>query len=280
LPRFELIEDPQDPRIEPYREIRERDLVGRQGLFVAEGEVVLRHLVAARRFRPVSALIDSKRLDKLAPMLAGLADDVPVFHARQAVLDAIAGFAIHRGILGLGRRLQDGAAAQLLASLPPGPLLLMVLFGIANHDNLGAIFRNAAAFGADAVILDSRCCDPLYRKALRVSVGAALTVPWAQLGRDEDALALLARHGVEAIALTPGGETRLSDLRPAERMAVLLGPEGPGLDQDLIARTRSVGIPMARGFDSLNVATTSGIVLHHLIAQRGSIRTLPSAPPE
>jgi tRNA G18 (ribose-2'-O)-methylase SpoU len=265
VPRFQLIDSPDDPRIEPYLEIRERDLVGRQGLFVAEGEVVLRHLAAARRFRPVSALIDSKRLDKLAPMLAQLPDDVPVFHARQEVLNAIAGFAIHRGILGLGRRSEPATPRQLLASLGPRALVL-VLYAIANHDNIGAIFRNAAAFGADAVILDAQCCDPLYRKALRVSVGAALNVPFARLAQGEDALAMLADNRIEAVALSPGGDVPLSQLRRSDRMAVLLGPEGPGLQGDLIARTRSVRIPMAQGFDSLNVATTSGIVLHHLTA--------------
>ena len=265
MPRLELIESLDDPRIEPYREIRERDLVGRQGLFIAEGEVVLRHLAAASRFRMVSALVDTKRLDKLAPLFSHLPDAVPVFHARQEILSAIAGFPLHRGILGLGRAEDSARLEQLLASLGPRALLL-VLHGIANHDNLGAIFRNAAAFGADAVILDAHCCDPLYRKALRVSVGAGLIVPFARLAPGEDVLDLLARHGFEAIALTPGGETPLSDLRRSQRMAVLLGAEGPGLTEEVIARSRSVGIPMARGFDSLNVATTSGIVLHHLTA--------------
>jgi len=267
MPRLELIDTLHDPRIEPYREIRERDLVGRQGLFIAEGEMVLRHLVAGGRFRAVSVLVDSKRLEKLAAMFAGLADDVPVFHARQEVLSAIAGFPLHRGILGLGRADEPVSVEQLLARQGPDALVL-VLYGIANHDNLGAIFRNAAAFGADAVILDAHCCDPLYRKALRVSVGAGLIVPFARLAPGEDALALLARHWFEAVALTPGGETRLSDLRRSERMAVLLGAEGPGLAGELIAGARSVSIPMASGFDSLNVATTSGIVLHHLTAQR------------
>lgn len=267
MPRFEPVDSELDPRIEPYREIRERDLVGRQGLFVAEGEVVLRHLVGAGRFRPVSVLIDTKRLEKLGPMLAQLPDDVPVFHARQELLSAVAGFPIHRGILGLGRRDEGDTVEQLLADQGPGALVL-ALYAIANHDNLGAIFRNAAAFGADAVILDAHCCDPLYRKALRVSVGAALKVPFARLASGQDALELLARHGIEAVALTPRGGTRLSDLRRSERMAIVLGPEGPGLPADVIARARGVAIPMARGFDSLNVATTSGIVLHHLTAQR------------
>jgi tRNA G18 (ribose-2'-O)-methylase SpoU len=271
VPSFLPIDSLDDARIAPYREIRERDLVGRQGLFIAEGEVVLRHLAAGGRFRAVSALVDTRRLEKLAPLFAQLADDVPVFHARQEILNAIAGFPVHRGILGLGRADVPVSAERLLASQEPRALVL-ALYDIANHDNLGAIFRNAAAFGAGGVILDARCCDPLYRKALRVSVGAALVVPFARLAPGEDALTLLAAHGFEAIALTPGGESPLSELRRSDRMAVLLGAEGPGLPDELIARARSVSIPMARGFDSLNVATTSGIVLHHLTAERAGER--------
>ena len=263
MPRLELIEDPDDPCIEAYREMRERDLVGRRGLFVAEGEVVLGRLIGAPRFRTLSVLVDSRRLEKLKPMLARLGDEVPVFHASRCVLDAITGFAIHRGILGLGAREADAVASGLLAGLGPGALVL-ALFGIANHDNLGGIFRNAAAFGVDAVILDSQCCDPLYRKALRVSVGGVLQVPFARAGGAEEVTALLAGQGFDALALTPAGGTPLSEIRPAGRTAVLLGAEGPGLPAEVIAAARAVRIPMAAGFDSLNVATTSGIVLHHL----------------
>ena len=272
MPRFEPIDDPADPRIEAYREVRERDLVGRRGLFVAEGEVVLGRLIGSDRFRTLSALVDTRRMEKLGPMLARLGDEVPVFHADQAVLDAITGFPIHRGILGLGARRQEVTAAQLLAGLGPRALVL-ALFGIANHDNLGGIFRNAAAFGVDAVILDERCCDPLYRKALRVSVGGVLQVPYAQMLDGEDVMALLAGEGFEALALTPAGDVPLAHVRPSGRAAVLLGTEGPGLPAEVIAAARSVRIPMAAGFDSLNVATTSGIVLHHLTAARGYLPT-------
>ena len=140
--------------------------------------------------------------------------------------------------------------------------------GIANHDNMGGSFRNTGAFGAKAVLLDPDCCDPRYRKAIRVSVGASLLVPFAWLVRGEDAPALLERHGFVSVALTPSGETLLSDWSPARRNAVLLGAEGAGLPPELIGRTRSVRIAMSSGFDSLNVATTSGIVLHHLSARR------------
>ena len=136
---------------------------------------------------------------------------------------------------------------------------------------MGGVFRNAAAFGADAVILDSQCCDPLYRKAIRVSVGATLTVPFARLDADEDALGLIARHGIEPIALSPKGTLPLADLASPDRVAVLLGSEGDGLPPEVLARARSVRIPMAKGVDSLNVATASGIVLHHLRFGGGSV---------
>ncbi|MDB5670494.1 MAG: methyltransferase [Alphaproteobacteria bacterium] len=261
------IDDLSDPRIRAYRDIRERDLVGRDDLFVAEGRVVLEKLVGSAACRPMSLLIAAKRAGPLQPLLERLPDDVPVFVASQAVIDAIAGFPLHRGILAIGRRMERPSADALLAGLG-GDGDVLVLSGIANHDNMGGLFRNAAAFGAKAVLLDSDCCDPLYRKAIRVSVGAALLVPFARLERGEDMLALLGRHGFAPIALSPAGSTLLSDLVPAQRNAILLGAEGPGLSAELIAGARSVRIAMSAGFDSLNVATTSGIVLHHLSANR------------
>ncbi len=213
--------------------------------------------------RPSSILIARKRIAGLAEILDRFARDVPVYAADQAVMDAIAGFAIHRGILAFGRRAPDVSVQTLLTGLS-GPGVVLALFGISNHDNIGGIFRNAAAFGARAVLLDGACCDPLYRKAIRVSVGAALEVPFAWFGPQEDPLALLNRAGFEALALSPAGETRLSDLAAPERAAVLLGAEGSGLSAGILARARTVRLPMAGAFDSLNVATTSGIVLHHL----------------
>lgn len=268
MPPIVEIADPLDPRIERYRDIRERDLVGRAGLFVAEGVVVVEKLIDHPRHRPLSALIAAKRLDALRPLLARLPDDAPVFVAAQPVLDAIAGFPIHRGVLAIGRSAPAPSADALLSGLD-GRADVLLLSGIANHDNMGGVFRNAAAFGAAAVLLDAGCCDPLYRKAIRVSVGAALLVPFGRLARVEDPLALLARHGFDAVALSPGGVVRLGDWVPGPRNAVLLGAEGPGLPDDLLRRATGVRIAMAGGFDSLNVATTSGIVLHHL-AERGA----------
>lgn len=263
MPQIVAVTDPADPRIDAYRDIRERDLVGRDGLFVAEGRVVLAMLIASTAFRAQSLLIAAHRLDALADLIAPLPDAVPVYAAPQAVMDGIAGFPLHRGILAIGRRIDTPDADALLGGIA-GDGDVLLLSGIGNHDNMGGLFRNAAAFGARAILLDADCCDPLYRKAIRVSVGAALLVPFAKLGRDEDPLALLGRHGFAPIALSPSGATTLAAYRPRPRNAVLLGSEGPGLAPALLARTESVRIAMAPGFDSLNVATTGGIVLHHL----------------
>jgi tRNA G18 (ribose-2'-O)-methylase SpoU len=261
------IDDPEDPRIAGFRDVRERDLVGRQGRFVAEGAVVLTVLVASARHRTEAVLLDERRLEGLGETLAQLPVETPVFVAGRAVIDAIAGFPLHRGILALGRRAAPVAAEALVAGLPPRAVVV-VACGIANHDNMGGIFRNAAAFGADAVLLDAECCDPFYRKAIRVSVGHVLSVPQARLERGADPVELLVRHGFEVLSLSPSAGERLIDIVPPARAAVVLGTEGPGLPEAILARSRPVSIAMAPGVDSLNVAVTSGIVLHHLTARR------------
>jgi len=266
------IDDPGDPRLADYRQVRERDLVGRQGGFIAEGVVVLEKLIGAGRHPLSSVLVAEKRLERLAPLLAGLSADVPIYAASQAVMDAVVGFPIHRGVLAAGVRAKPDLEA-LLAALPERALVVG-LVGIANHDNMGGLFRNAAAFGANAVLLDDGCCDPLYRKAIRVSVGAALTVPFARAGAAGDLTGRLATAGFTVLALSPRGEHELAALKPAGRTAVLFGAEGPGLPPDLLARVRTVRIAMAGGFDSLNVATASGIVLHQLTVTRDRLQAL------
>jgi len=266
MPDVIRIADPDDPRLADYREIRERDLVGRAGGFIAEGVVVLEKLVRAGRHRPRSVLVAEKRVAALEPLLAQLAPEVAVYAAGQAVMDAVVGFPIHRGVLAAGTRAELDPD-RLIAGLP-GEALVMGLIGIANHDNMGGLLRNAAAFGADAVLLDAGCCDPLYRKAIRVSVGAALTLPFARAGKAAELVDRLQAAGFAVLALSPGGTTELADLRPDARSAVLFGAEGPGLPAEVMARARTVRIDMAGGFDSLNVATTAGIVLHHLVAAR------------
>lgn len=224
---------------------------------------MLKALLRSRRYAPVSLLLAEQRVAGLAPLFDAVPADVPIYIAAQNVLDGIAGFPLHRGILALGRSGDTPGTAELLAACGERALIV-VLFGTANHDNLGGVFRNAAGFGADAVLLDASCCDPLYRKAIRVSVGATLLVPWARLDAAADPLAVLAAHGVEPMALSPAGRVPLGRYRRPARVAALFGTEGPGLPADLLARVEAVAIPMAGGFDSLNLATTSGIVLHHL----------------
>ncbi|MCB4768874.1 RNA methyltransferase [Ancylobacter sp. Lp-2] len=255
---------PDDPRIDAYRVIKERDLVGRGGRFIVEGKTVLDVALSPRnRFRLESLLIAESRAEALAPLLAQAPDDLPIYTANQTILDGITGFHIHRGLLGVGLRGEQPGAAALLASLPVRALVVVAL-GITNHDNVGGILRNAAAFGADAVLLDFASCDPLYRKAIRVSVGGSLIVPFAREGGAGALLDLLAAGGFELLAFSPAGTTTLKQLVRAPRTALMVGAEGPGLSADSLARARTVRIPMAGGFDSLNVATAAGIALHHL----------------
>lgn len=261
------IDDPRDPRIAAYRDIRERDLVRNRKRFIAEGTSVLRVLVAQRRFGVESALILENRLAGVADIVGRMPARAPVYVASSAVIDALAGFPVHRGVLAVGHRRAD-------ADAPPdadGAMAwrtVVALVGLANHDNMGAIFRNAAALGADAVLMDAQSCDPLYRKALRVSVGGVLTVPWHRFAGADVMMDWIERAGFAPAGLSPQGATALGRWRPAERTALLLGAEGPGLPKAVLARTEELRIDMEAGLDSLNVATCAAIALHHLRGAR------------
>lgn len=184
--------------------------------------------------------------------------DIPVYVGAPDLLNRVAGFHIHRGILAHGSRAAEPDPGALISQLPR-PALLVALFGISNHDNLGGIFRNAAAFGADAVLLDNACCDPLYRKAIRVSVGASLMVPFARARDGEALLAVLAASGARAYALATGAAGALHDMRPRSGgMAVLVGSEGRGLPDAALEAADPVRIGMVPGLDSLNAATATG----------------------
>ena len=250
-------------------DVRERDLVGRRGAFVVEGEVVLRALARSRLHKARAILIAESRAARLEPLLSAFGEETPVYLANQDVMDRIAGFHIHRGVLAIGERSESLTARQLIASLA-GPAVIRVLMGVSNHDNVGGLFRNAAALGARAVLLDASCCDPLYRKAIRVSVGASLLIPFARLGPGEDAIELLETYGFAPLALSPTGATLIDQLSPPKRAALLLGSEGHGLPAQVLARCPTVSIAMAEGFDSLNVATAGGIALHHLARRRAT----------
>jgi tRNA G18 (ribose-2'-O)-methylase SpoU len=254
------IANSEDLRLEPYCKVRERDLVGRDGLFIAEGKIVLSLLLASKDHRLESVLLLDSRVQSNTTLVSKIPEATPVYVVPQAVMDTVAGFHVHRGILAIGRRTAMPAMTDLIASAGPDALIV-VLSGISNHDNVGSIFRNAAAFSADAIVLDNLCCDPLYRKALRVSVGGVLTVPWAKCAAIDEILNALSDNGFSVAALSPAGNTPVKNLPATGRRALLLGSEGHGLPEQLLQSLQTYRIPMSQSFDSLNVATASGIAL-------------------
>lgn len=270
-----VIEDPADPRIAEFSQIRERDLTGRGGRFIAEGTVVLRMLAAAhaagRGIRAEKLLLLRNRVEGVYELLSAFPEDVPVYVAEAPVLDAIAGFHLHRGVLALGGRDGTAETADLIARLPEDALVL-VGCGISNHDNIGALFRNAAGFGADAVLLDETCCDPLYRKALRVSVGSVLTMPYTRDGSSEALLGALADARFAIWALSPSGEVEIGEIAPTRRMALVMGTEGEGLPKAILERFHTARIAQMPGLDSLNVGTASGIALYSLAKSMGRLQ--------
>lgn len=280
--RIEAVEDAADPRLDDYRDLRDAALRVRQGVFIAESREVVRQLLAGTRFRARSVLATAPALAALRPALDA-ADPAPrVLVAHHDVIRKVAGFDFHRGCLAVGERGAEPAPDALVD--PPGARLVLVLENVSNPDNVGAIFRNAMAFAVDAVLLSTRSVDPLYRKAIRVSMGGALRVPFARLSDWAGGLARLAAAGYAVVALTPSAAAlelaHLGVERPLpDRVALLVGAEGHGLGAEARdAAHLDVRIPMAPGVDSLNVATAVGIALHHL-RHRGLGQHDASAPP-
>jgi tRNA G18 (ribose-2'-O)-methylase SpoU len=260
------IDDPHDPRLADYVGLTDaalrRRLEDNRGIFIAEGELVIRQLL--RSPYPVrSVLVTPARYDRIAGDVADL--DAPVFVAPPAVLKAVAGFDLHRGAVAAASRLAAPDPATLLA----GAGAVAILEGLNDHENIGALFRNAAAFGVDLVLLSPTCADPLYRRSVRVSMGCVLRVPFATLTPWPGALDVVADAGFELVALTPHASAEpVSALATSPGpFAVLLGAEGPGLsDAALTAAHRRIRIPMRDEVDSLNVATAAAIAFHHLHA--------------
>ncbi|MDP3740645.1 MAG: RNA methyltransferase [Hyphomonadaceae bacterium] len=258
-----------DPRLAPYMGVKERDLLRDSGRFIVEGKVTLGRLVAASRFPVESVFLAENRVAGVEDMIARLDPGVPVYTAAQWVMDQVTGFHLHRGVLALARREREVVCEELVGLFGvKTPLTLLALIGLSNHDNVGGCFRNAAALGADAVLLDSESCDPLYRKSIRVSAGTALSLPFARSGDGASILSALERAEIEPWALTPSGGEPLPSLTPPKRLALVLGAEGPGLPPHLMDKCRRVSIPMAAGVDSLNVATAGAIALAHVFSVR------------
>ena len=255
------ITDPDDPRVADYRCLTDVDLRTAweppHGLFIAEGELVLRRAADAG-YELRSLLVDAKRVDQVADVVSGR-DDVPVYAATPAVLQATTGFHVHRGILASVRRRPLVAVPELLATARR----LAVLEDVNNHTNLGAIFRCAAGLGIDGVLLSPSCADPLYRRSVRVSMGEVFAVPYARAETWPDALADVRQAGFTVLALTPDPDAVSLGALSADhrnRPALLLGAEGPGLSgAALTASDVAVRIPMQRGVDSLNVAAAAAV---------------------
>ncbi|MFN7178817.1 TrmH family RNA methyltransferase [Hyphomonas sp.] len=262
------ITDSRDPRVAAFLSIRERDLAGAHGgRFIVEGKVTLETLLRRSRFAIESLFLCETRLAPLAGLLALVPHTVPIYAAPQGVMDDVAGFPMHRGILACGMKGAPLAPADILPT--DGPSTALLLAGLSNHDNVGACFRNAAAFGAAAVLLDAESCDPLYRKSIRVSSGASLWLPFAHGGTGASLIEAAETAGHEVWALTPRADAKpLPSLEVPPRVALLMGAEGPGLPSDLIARARPVRIPMTDGFDSLNVATAAALAMGHVFNAR------------
>jgi tRNA G18 (ribose-2'-O)-methylase SpoU len=248
-----------------FRDVRDRDLRGRQGIFMAESEMVVRRLLRTPE-RLHSLLLSPSKYERLALDLKGLPESCPVHVADLGIMESIAGFHVHRGVLAAGWRPieQDLVFERLLERLPAdGPCVVLAASGINNSDNMGGLFRTAAALGVSELLLDGRCCDPLYRKAIRVSMGHVLSVPWVVTGDFSGALQTLHRHGFRVTAAESCPRSApLGEQPRGGRRVLVVGPEGHGLDDAILdVCDEVVEIPMSRGVPSLNVVVAAGIVL-------------------
>lgn len=267
--------DASDPRVEPYRSLRDPDLVKAgegEGWFIGEQALVLERMLATPG-ATISILASAKMAARAVSLREASRDpSPPILVAEDSVLESIVGFDLHRGLLALGRRPSDGRA-RIDAALADRsrPAALLGCEDIRNIDNIGLLFRNAAAFGVDGVLLSPECHDPLYRKSLRVSIGHALDVPFSRLGDWIGELARLReRHGVTILgAATDPKAIAIHELEAPSRFALLMGSEFPGLtERAKQACDHLVRIPMASGIDSLNVGVAAAVCLSHLCGHR------------
>jgi tRNA G18 (ribose-2'-O)-methylase SpoU len=258
------ITDPGDPRVDDFRDLnsvdRRPDLPSGKGLVIAEGVLVAQRMIASR-FTPHAFLGTERRLAELGDDLP--AARAPFYRASAEVMAEVIGFHLNRGVLGAARRPPELTPAEVLDDART----VAVLEGVNDHENLGSIFRNAAGLGVDAVIFGTGCADPLYRRAVRVSMGHALLVPFARAQQWPADLGELRSRGFRLLAMTPdpaaqtlaGAMTSLAD----QKVAVLVGAEGPGLTETAMrASDVRVRIPMSRGTDSLNVATAAALAFY------------------
>ena len=266
-PEVTDITDPDDDRVDDFRDLnsieRRPDLPTGKGLVIAEGVLVVQRMLGSR-FSPHAFLGTQRRLTELAADLTGV--HAPFYRVTAEVMAEVIGFHLNRGVLGAARRPPELTTAEVLTDART----IAVLEGVNDHENLGSIFRNAAGLGVDAVIFGTGCADPLYRRAVRVSMGHALLVPFARTQRWPGDLELLRDNGFRLLAMTPDPRAdTLADAMGAlarQKVAVLVGAEGPGLTETTMrASDVRVRIPMSRGTDSLNVATAAACAFYERV---------------
>ena len=262
------IETIDDPRIADFKQIPDPVRLRAGGTFVAEGRLAVRRLIANGRFRVRALLVTPAAIGSLGDARGLETDAPPVYVASRVLIKEIGGYDFHQGCLALAERPQPETLTAVLGvrgSRRP----IVVLEQVGNPDNVGGIFRNAAAFGAAAVLLSPGCCDPLYRKAVRTSIATSLQIPFAVVDDWPGGLDMVHRQGYDLIALTPDAEAtcleRHKFFEGGRSVALMLGNEGGGLSPDaLAAADATVRISLDPTVDSLNVATTAAIVLHHI----------------
>jgi len=261
----EQLEDLGDPRLEDYKHLREPSrrmgLERDRGIFTVEGRLSVQVLLESS-YRVRSVLVSSNHLERLRPLVP---PEVLLLTLPAREIESVSGVHFHRGVLAVAER----PAPTPVGDLTGNASRVLVLEAVSDHENIGSLFRNAAAFGVDAVLLDPRCADPLYRRSTRVSLGHVLRVPFTRVDEQEwpHVLGDLSGAGILTVALTPAGDTLLGDLvgEAPERWALVVGAEGPGLtDAALASAARRVRIPIAAGVDSVNVATAAAIALSAL----------------
>lgn len=265
-PTVVRIDDPTDPRVDDYRELKDTAR-RRAGTFIAESERVIDRLLTSR-FSTRSLLLNERRYERLASRLVGLDASVPAFVAADDVINALVGFPLHRGALALGVRTPDARWQDVVRAART----IVIVEDVVDPDNVGAIFRHSAAFGVDAVILSPHGGDPLYRKAIRAAVGWSLHVDWCRLAEHEWPAMLdeIGADGWTTMALTPDAKAPdlaalVATFAADQRVALVLGTEHDGLSREVMANASTLArIPMVVGVDSLNVATTVAISLYEL----------------
>lgn len=257
MARVTRVDHPDDARLSEYVALTDagarHEIETAHGCFVVEGLLAL-EAAASSAYPLRSVLVSERKLDRV---LAVVGDrDVEVFVGDQALLESVTGFRIHRGVVASASRRPLPEVGALLA----GTSRLAVLEGVNDHENIGALFRNAAAFGVEAVLLDPTTADPLYRRSVRVSTGHVLRVPWTRTDALPAGLAAVQAAGFTTVALSPSGDTDVRDVAGQDCVAWLLGAEGDGLSpRTLDAADVRARIPMAPGVDSLNVATAAAV---------------------